>query len=91
MKHNEKDKQRETMTDTKEIFDKTRPYVNTAHAVLSGVVVSASRTPWNKGKRKPVIDDCGNEWCNCIEPNLTSNAGGRGQAYCLKCGTPWYH
>ena len=60
--------------------------------IIHGVVCSASkRKPWNWGKRKPVEDDCGNKWCNCIEPKLTSNAGGRGQAYCLLCHTPWYH
>lgn len=64
-----------------------------SHALYTWhVVCSASkRRPWNWGKRKPVEDDCGNKWCNCIEPKLTSNAGGRGQAYCLLCHTPWYH
>ena len=47
--------------------------------------------PWNKGKRKPQPDDMGYLWCACENPKLTSNAGGRGQAYCLLCGTPWYH
>ena len=50
-----------------------------------------NRTPWNKGKRKPTPDDMGLLWCNCINPKLTSNAGGRGQANCLLCGYPWYH
>ena len=64
----------------------------TEPCTIHGVVCSASkRRPWNWGKRKPVEDDCGNKWCNCIEPKLTSNAGGRGQAYCLLCHTPWYH
>jgi len=49
------------------------------------------RIAWNRGKRKPVEDDCGLLWCNCKYPKLTSNAGGRGQAYCLLCHTPWYH
>lgn len=52
---------------------------------------SSKRRPWNWGKRKPVEDDCGIKWCNCVVPKLTSNAGGRGQAYCLLCHTPWYH
>jgi len=55
------------------------------------VMGSASRKPWNWGKRKPVTDDCGNKWCDCVETKLTSNAGGRGQAFCLLCMTPWYH
>lgn len=45
----------------------------------------------DNGKRKPIVDDVGLSWCNCTKPKLTSNAGGRGQAFCLKCGTPWYH
>ena len=45
----------------------------------------------DNGKRKPITDDMGLTWCNCTRPNLTSNAGGRGQAYCLKCGHPYYH
>ena len=49
----------------------------------------ASRKPWNYGKRKPVIDEYGNKWCNCIEPKLTSSIG-KGQAYCLKCMNHWY-
>lgn len=54
--------------------------------------MKVKRIPWNKGKRKPIIDDCGNKWCACIEPKLTSNFGvGKGQAYCLKCGNYWYH
>lgn len=54
------------------------------------VMGSASRKPWNWGKRKPVTDDCGNKWCNCKEPKLISGDG-RGQAFCLLCFTPWYH
>lgn len=53
--------------------------------------VFRKKKPWNYGKRKPIIDDCGNKWCNCVEPKLTSNSGGRGLAYCLLCNTPWYH
>lgn len=44
----------------------------------------------DNGKRKPIEED-GLKWCACTVPNLTSNGGGRGQAYCLKCGFPWYH
>ena len=54
------------------------------------VMGSASRRPWNWGKRKPVTDDCGNKWCDCKEPKLISGDG-RGQAFCLLCMTPWYH
>ena len=46
--------------------------------------------PWNKGKRKPVIDDAGLAWCNCVNPNLSKTTH-RGQAFCLLCNTPWYH
>ena len=49
------------------------------------------RIPWNKGKRKPIEDDLGYLWCNCENPKLISNHGGRGQAICLLCNTPWYH
>ena len=63
-----------------------------AQCAIQNVVCSASkRKPWNWGKRKPVEDDCGNKWCNCVEPKLVSNGGGRGQAYCLLCGEFWYH
>lgn len=59
--------------------------------VLATGRTQKKRKPWNWGKRKPVEDDYGNKWCNCVEPKLVSNAGGRGQAYCLLCHTPWYH
>lgn len=49
------------------------------------------RTPWNKGKRKPITDDLGKKWCNCEKPQLTSNSGGPGQAFCLKCMNYWYN
>ena len=49
------------------------------------------RKAWNLGKRKLQADECGIMWCTCEQPKLTSNAGGRGQAFCLLCGTPWYH
>lgn len=42
------------------------------------------------GYRKPTTDDCGT-WCNCTQPTLTSNHGGKEQAYCLRCGSNWYH
>lgn len=45
---------------------------------------------WNYGKRKPIKDDLDQEWCNCINPKLTSPIG-RGMAYCLLCSTPYYH
>lgn len=48
------------------------------------------KAPWNKGKRKPIVDEDGLKWCNCISPDLVSPVG-KGQAYCLKCHTPWYH
>lgn len=43
------------------------------------------------GWRRPIIDGMGLKWCNCLIPNLTSNRGGRGQAYCLRCKEYWYH
>jgi len=43
------------------------------------------------GYRKPITDEDGLKWCNCINPNLVSNYGGRGQAWCKKCKTPYYH
>ena len=46
---------------------------------------------YDNGKRNPIVDDIGYTWCNCTKPKLTSNAGGRGTAFCLKCGTPYYH
>lgn len=50
------------------------------------------KVPWNKGKRKPIVDEIGNKWCNCETPTLVSNSGiGSGQAYCLKCHSEWYH
>ncbi len=42
------------------------------------------------GKRKPVIDEFGNKWCNCFTPNLISSIG-KGIAYCLKCSNHYYH
>lgn len=42
------------------------------------------------GYRKPYTDEIGLKWCNCIFPRLTSSVG-RGTAYCLKCGTPYFH
>ena len=53
--------------------------------------IQKAKHPWNYGKRKPQQDDIGLYWCNCLYPRLTSNAGGRGQAICLLCCTPWYH
>ena len=43
----------------------------------------------DNGKRKPVIED-GEKWCACTKPSLTHPIG-RGQAFCLKCFTPYYH
>ena len=41
------------------------------------------------GYRRPIAED-GLKWCNCFVPNLISPIG-RGQAYCLRCKTPYYH
>ena len=46
----------------------------------------------DNGKRKPVEDEYGNKWCNCLTPKLTSNYPiQKGQAYCLKCHCHWYN
>jgi len=49
------------------------------------------KVAWNLGKRKPEADQYGVLWCNCLNPKLVSNSGGRGIAYCLLCSTPYYH
>jgi len=49
------------------------------------------KRPWNYGKRKPIVDSDGLKWCNCTQPKLTSNQGGRGQALCLNCMNFWYN
>ena len=49
------------------------------------------KVAWNKGKRKPIIDDMGLTWCDCINPKLIAIQGYRGQAFCMLCKTPWYH
>lgn len=55
-------------------------------------VTQKRRPGGDNGKRKPVIDELGNKWCNCTRPRLVSNRGttGLGLAYCLKCGCNWY-
>lgn len=46
----------------------------------------------DNGKRKPIIDEYGQKWCNCTKPKLTSTSGvGPGTALCLKCMNPWYN
>lgn len=60
---------------------------------MHGVVLSgnkASRKPWNYGKRKPITDEFGQNWCNCEIPKLTTGIG-IGIAFCVKCCTPYYH
>lgn len=47
--------------------------------------------PWNKGKRKPIIDEFGKKWCNCITPKLVSAGDNVHQAYCLLCKCYWYN
>lgn len=49
-----------------------------------------SKRGGDRGWRKPVVDDDGHKWCNCTEPNLIRPIG-RGQAFCLRCKTPYYH
>ena len=45
----------------------------------------------DNGKRKPIIDDLNNKWCDCTRPKLTSSYHEKGQASCLKCGCAWYN
>jgi hypothetical protein len=52
---------------------------------------NSQKKPWNYGKRKPMPDQDGILWCSCLNPNLVSSAGFRGQAFCLLCKTPYYH
>lgn len=52
--------------------------------------VERKRTAWNKGKRKPITDEFGDKWCDCVEPKLVSRIS-RGTAWCVKCMTPYYH
>jgi hypothetical protein len=49
------------------------------------------RVAWNKGKRKPITDEFGNKWCNCVNPKLTSSGTDDRQALCLLCGHYWYN
>jgi len=58
---------------------------------MSDKVSNSKKIPWNLGKRKPIQDDMGQYWCDCKFPKLTHNHGGRGNAICLLCKTPWYH
>lgn len=50
-------------------------------------------TLFGGGWKKPVKDENGLEWCNCIYPNLTSlrSENSRGIAWCMRCKTPYYH
>lgn len=44
------------------------------------------------GWRRPIKDEYGDVWCNCYFPDLISNSGfGKGQAYCKRCKSNWYH
>lgn len=53
---------------------------------------SVTRRLFGGGWRKPIKDEYGDKWCNCLIPNITSNHGiGKGQAYCLRCHSDWYH
>jgi hypothetical protein len=66
---------------------KTENLITSKPVLVAGLM----KRPWNWGKRKPLVDDVGDKWCDCKIPKLTSNAGGRGQALCLLCGYPWFH
>lgn len=63
---------------------------NNANTMLVAGRSKIKRIPWNKGKRKPIIDEWGDKWCNCEEPKLTSPVT-RGDAWCLKCMCAWHH
>lgn len=46
------------------------------------------------GWQRPIIDEFGNKWCNCLIPNLRSHyhfEEQKGQAYCLRCKCNYYH
>ena len=47
----------------------------------------------DNGKRKPIVDDMGQKWCNCTTPKLVSSEPYpmREHPSCTKCGYPWYH
>lgn len=49
------------------------------------------KIPWNKGKRKPIVDEWGYRWCNCVNSKLIHIIGFRGNAFCMLCKNPWYH
>lgn len=61
--------------------------------VLLAMETEKKKRGGDNGKRKPVIDDLGNRWCNCTRPTLHHHGlpGGKGQAYCSKCRCDWYH
>ena len=63
---------------------------NTVYCGLDTGLPEKIRIAWNRGKRKPEPDQDGVLWCNCKYPRLIPNIG-RGQAFCIKCKTPWYH
>jgi hypothetical protein len=42
---------------------------------------------WRRPRRE---EKDGPLWCNCLIPNLTHGAP-RGNAWCLRCKTPYYH
>lgn len=69
-----------------------KPYVVGSSPTWTAMEI-IKKIPWNKGKRKPIIDDLGNKWCNCIEPKLVRNIlpEDKGQAYCILCHNHWYH
>ena len=47
--------------------------------------------PWNKGKRKPLVDGDGKKWCDCSLPTLVHANDGEHQGYCLKCRNYWFN
>jgi hypothetical protein len=76
-------------------MNKENEILNTSGAGARPVLcaVTQKRRPGgDNGKRKPVIDEDGNKWCNCTRPTLFSNYGiGPGVAHCHKCGCNWYN
>lgn len=56
------------------------------------ITIPQKKKLFGGGYRKPIVDEDGNKWCNCLIPNLTSHQGlGKGQAHCMRCKCDWYH
>lgn len=65
--------------------------ISTMEEEAKKLIEKPKRTPWNKGKRKPLIDNDGKKWCDCSLPKLIHANDGIHQAYCLKCKCYWFN